>query len=117
MRNCFFFIFFPRLGFTELFYWAASRQWGCFYTGQSPDVQSPKAKSTGKSGGVTSPAGCATMPAWLQKELQHTERFRLCLSFLIFLIFEDPCEEEAGLSAIEHVLAASFAWWHRVAAS
>ena len=24
----------------------------CFYTGQSPDVQSPKAKSIGKSGGV-----------------------------------------------------------------
>ena len=44
--------FFPRLGLSELFYWAASRHWDCFYTGQSPDVQSPKAKSTGKSGGV-----------------------------------------------------------------
>ena len=50
----FFFLraFFPRLGLSELFYWAASRHWDCFYTGQSPDVQSPKAKSTGKSGGV-----------------------------------------------------------------
>ena len=78
------------------------------------------AKSKGKVHwqvrGVTSPAGCATMPAWPQKELQHTEHFLLCLSFLIFLIFEDACEEEAGLSAIEHVPAASFAWWHRVAA-
>ena len=51
---CFFFprAFFPRLGLSELFYWAASRHWDCFYTGQSPDVQSPKAKSTGQSGGV-----------------------------------------------------------------
>ena len=44
--------FLPRLGLSELFYWAASRHWDCFYTGQSPDVQSPKAKSIGKSGGV-----------------------------------------------------------------
>ena len=26
----------------ELFYWSASRHWDCFYTGQSPDVQSPR---------------------------------------------------------------------------
>ena len=44
--------FLPRLGLSELSYWAASRHWDCFYTGQSPDVQSPKAKSIGKSGGV-----------------------------------------------------------------
>ena len=37
--------FLPRLGLSELFDWAASRHWDCFYTGQSPDVQSPKAKS------------------------------------------------------------------------
>ena len=45
-------VFLPRLGFSELFYWAACRHWDCFYTGQSPDVQSPKAKSIGKSGEV-----------------------------------------------------------------
>ena len=50
--HCTWFFFFPRLGLSELFYWAASRHWDCFYTGQSPDVQSPKAKSTGQSGGV-----------------------------------------------------------------
>ena len=61
--NEFFFFpraFLPRLGLSELFYWAASRHWDCFYTGQSPDVQSPKAKSIGKSGGVGGEAagGC-----------------------------------------------------------
>lgn len=29
-------------------YWSASRHWYCFYTGQPPEVESPKAKSKGK---------------------------------------------------------------------
>ena len=62
MPSHFFFprAFLPRLGLSELSYWAASRHWDCFYTGQSPDVQSPKAKSIGKSGGVGGEAagGC-----------------------------------------------------------
>ena len=40
----FFFTFFcrDRSQVRELFYWSASRHWDCFYTGQSPDVQSPR---------------------------------------------------------------------------
>ena len=58
------------MGLSELFYWAASRHWDCFYTGQSPDVQSPKAKSTGKSGGVGGDAaGVCGVRAELCKEV------------------------------------------------
>ena len=48
LRAFFFFFFFltpfcrDRSQVRELFYWSASRHWDCFYTGQSPDVQSPR---------------------------------------------------------------------------
>ena len=35
----------------ELFYWSASRHWDCFYTGQSPDVQSPRQSPLTNQGG------------------------------------------------------------------
>ena len=35
----------------ELFYWSASRHWDCFYTGQSPDVQSPRQSLLTNQGG------------------------------------------------------------------
>ena len=54
---CFFF-FFPLTPFCrdrsqvkELFYWSASRHWDCFYTGQSPDVQSPRQSPLTNQGG------------------------------------------------------------------
>ena len=70
--------FLPRLGLSELFYWAASRHWDCFYTGQSPDVQSPKAKSIGKSGGVGGEAagGCGVRGE-LRKEVTEGGGFAL----------------------------------------
>ena len=53
-----FFFFFPLTPFCrdrsqvkELFYWSASRQWDCFYTGQSPDVQSPRQSPLTNQGG------------------------------------------------------------------
>ena len=35
----------------ELFYWSASRHWDWFYTGQSPDVQSPRQSPLTNQGG------------------------------------------------------------------
>ena len=35
----------------SLFYWSASRHWDCFYTGQSPDVQSPRQSPLTNQGG------------------------------------------------------------------
>ena len=52
------FFFFPLTPFCrdrsqvkELFYWSASRHWDCFYTGQSPDVQSPRQSPLTNQGG------------------------------------------------------------------
>ena len=43
--------FLPRQGHRELFCWSASRHWDCFYTGQSPDMQSPRQSPLTNQGG------------------------------------------------------------------
>ena len=57
-RRCFFFFFSSLMPFCrdrsqvkELFYWSASRHWDCFYTGQSPAVQSPRQSPLTNQGG------------------------------------------------------------------
>ena len=77
LKHHVFFCFSPR-AFLPRLDWAASRHWDCFYTGQSPDVQSPKAKSIGKSGGMGGEAaGVCGVRGELCKEVTEGGGFAL----------------------------------------